>query len=161
LHFFAEALNEEVIPVAAAHASKLGGDARVAIESLLKAGREAERENSEIVKVKHLKKAFESAETVSLLKGVKYLTQAEKTLLQIILEKKEAFSGEIFAIFSKKSSQPLSERRIRDLLNQLEKKGFVTSEQVSLGNKGKTRKFNCRMPKQLLEKELLTETNKN
>ena len=151
--FAANALAEDVIPLAAAHASKLGGDARVAIEALLKAGRQAEKENSEKVEVRHLKKAFEVADSVSLIKGVKHLIPNEKTLLEIISTSSGIQSGEIFSEFSKKSSG-LSERRIRDLLNELEKKNFIVSETVELGNKGKTRKFSSRLPREILVKAL-------
>ena len=151
--FLSGALGEEVIPVAAAHAAKLGGDARIAIESLLKAGREAEKENSGKVEVKHLKKSFESVDAVSLLKGIRHLNESEALLLKLIAEKPGIFSGELFKAFGGKT-EPLSERRLRDLLNGLEKKNFVFSEQVSLGNKGKTRSFSCRLPREPLMREL-------
>ena len=151
--FVASALAEDVIPLAAAHAAKLGGDARVAIEALLKAGREAEKENAEKVEVKHLKKAFEAADSASLIKGVKHLIPNEKILLEIIASSPGIQSGEIFSEFSKKSPG-LSERRLRDLLNELEKKNFIVSELLELGNKGKTRKFSCRLQREILVKAL-------
>lgn len=152
--FASGALSEEVIGVAAAHAARLGGDARVAIESLLKAGREAERENSEKVLLKHLKKAFESVDAVSLLKGLKHLNENEKLLLGEIAQADGITSGQVFEAFKKKSKSPLTERRLRDLLNGLEKRDFVSSEQLSLGNKGKTRKYHCRLPQKMVLKEL-------
>ncbi|MBI2598313.1 MAG: AAA family ATPase [Candidatus Diapherotrites archaeon] len=152
--FASGALSEEVIGVAAANAARLGGDARVAIESLLKAGREAERENSEKVLLKHLKKAFESVDAVSLLKGLKHLNENEKLLLGEIAQADGITSGQVFEAFKKKSKSPLTERRLRDLLNGLEKRDFVSSEQLSLGNKGKTRKYHCRLPQKMVLKEL-------
>ena len=132
----------------------MGGDARVAIESLLKAGREAERENSEKVLLRHLKKAFEAVDSVSLLKGLKHLGETEKILLGEIAQNEGVSSGKLFEFFSKNSKKPLSERRIRDYLNSLEKKDFVVAEAVSLGNKGKTRKYSSRLPKKLVLREL-------
>src|SRR3989344_362233 len=151
--FAPDALGVDVIPLAAAHAAKLGGDARVAIEALLKAVREAEKENSGKVEVKHLKKAFEAADSASLVKGVKHLLPNEKILLEIIASSPGIQSGEIFSEFSKKSPG-LSERRLRDLLNELEKKNFIVSELLELGNKGKTRKFSCRLQREILVKAL-------
>src|SRR3989344_972270 len=84
--FMPDAVADDVIPLAAAHAAKLGGDARVAIESMLKAGREAEKDNSEKVEIKHLKKAFEAADSTSLLKGVKHLSEHEKVLLTMVAQ---------------------------------------------------------------------------
>jgi cell division control protein 6 len=151
--FVPNALADDVIPLAAAHASKLGGDARVAIEALLKAGRQAEKENSEKVEVKHLKKAFEVADSASLIKGIKHLIPNEKILLELIASSPGIQSGAIFEEFSKKSPG-LSERRLRDLLNELEKKNFIVSELVELGNKGKTRKFSSRLQREILLKAL-------
>ncbi len=152
--FVSGALSDEIIGVAAAHAAKMGGDARVAIESLLKAGREAERENSGKVMLRHLKKAFEAVDSVSLLKGLKHLGETEKILLGEIALNEGVSSGTLFELFSKKSKTPLSERRIRDYLNSLEKKDFVVAEEVSMGNKGKTRKYACRLPKKMILQEL-------
>lgn len=152
--FVSGAVDGEVLGVAAAHAAKLGGDARVAIKSLLMAGREAERENSQKVLLKHLKRAFESVDSVSLLKGLKHLTEHELVLLSQIANAGEITSGKIFELFSNASGAVLSERRLRDILNGLEKKDFVSSETVSMGNKGKTRKYHCRLPKEMVLKGL-------
>lgn len=159
--FLPEVLSEEVIPVAAAHAAKLGGDARVAIESLWKAGREAERESSKKVELKHLKKAFESIDAVSSLKAVKHLKDTEKLLLKIIAESGLINSGELYKKYSKVEKKGLTERRLRDFLSRLEKQGLINAETVSLGNKGKTREFSLAVPKQMLLKELSSgESNK-
>jgi len=146
-------IDDEIIGVAAAHAAKLGGDARVAIESLLKAGREAERENSSKVLLKHLKKAFEAVDSVSLVKGLKHLNQNERILLEEIVRNEDVTSGKIFEFFKIKSKSPLTIRRIRDLLNGLEKKDFVISETLAMGNKGKTRKYKSRLPKRVVLSE--------
>lgn len=152
--FVSGVVDDEIIGVAAAHASKIGGDARVAIESLLKAGREAERENSSKVLLKHLKKAFESVDSVSLLKGLKHLNKNEKILLREIAENEGITSGKIYAAFKKKANSTLTLRRIRDFLNTLEKKDFVISETLALGNKGTTRKYRARLPKKMILREL-------
>lgn len=152
--FFPQTLDNEVIPFIAARCARLGGDCRVGIEALLKAGREAEKQNSKKVLLVHAKNAFESVEGVSLLKGAKYLSSPEKALLLLLAKNSEMRSGKIFESFLSSSKQGLSERRLRDILNDLEKKGFVASEQVSMGNQGKTRLFKCRLPGELLAKEL-------
>lgn len=152
--FLPNALSEEVIPVAAAHAAKLGGDARIAIESLWKAGRESERENAEMVELKHLKKAFESVDAVSALKVVKHLTKAEKLLLKIIAEKEAISSGELYKEYFKKAKEKISDRRLRDFLSSLEKQNLISAEFVGLGNRGRKRQFSLRVPRDTLLNEL-------
>ncbi len=152
--FLPNVLGDDVIPVAAAHAAKLGGDARIAIESLWKAGREAERENAEKVELKHLKKAFESVTAISALKVLKHLGENEKLLLKIIAEAEVISSGELYKKYSEKAKEKITERRQRDFLLSLEKQNLINAAPVSLGNRGRTRQFSLRVPRETLLKEL-------
>ena len=154
LAFEKGALKSEVINVAAGHAAKLGGDARIALESLLKAGRIAERGNTGKVSVENLRKGFEDVDSASLLKGLKYLSEEEKLLLRIIAENQPLNSGRVHELYAGISRSPLKERRLRDTILGLEKKSFVSGKQVSLGNKGKTKEYSSKIPKQFLLNEL-------
>ncbi|HZX34110.1 MAG TPA: AAA family ATPase [archaeon] len=157
LAFVKGALEKDVLNVAAAHAAKLGGDARIALESLLKAGRLAEKENSGTVSLKHLEQAFSSVDSASLLKGFKHLGKDEKALLKIIAENPSIHAGKIYEFYRSSDSGELKERRLRDVLIKLEKQNFISFEYVSLGNKGKTKIFSSRIPKEFLIKELAKE----
>lgn len=153
------ALDAEVINVAAAHAAKLGGDARIAIECLWKAGRNAERENSGTVSITHLKQAFESLDSLPALKKIRHLNETERLLLGLVLKsrKEKLTSGELYALYCKevpKNQRPLTERRVRDFLNNIEKHGLLELRPVDLGNRGKTREIRLRVAKQLVEREL-------
>jgi len=152
LAFAKGAFEKDVVNVAAAHAAKLGGDCRVAIESLLKAGRIAERENTGMVSVENLKETFENVDAVSLIKGVPHLSGDELILLKIIAENTPVNSGKVYEFYSKSGNAVLKERRLRGVLASLEKKNFISSKQLSLGNKGKTKEYSCRIPKQFLQK---------
>ncbi len=152
--FQRSALSEEVIPVAAAHAAKRGGDARVAIEALWKAGREAERENAEKVELKHLKKAFELVDSVSALKHVKELDNNEKAVLKIIAEFSPIASGEMYEKYCASEKEPLSQRRVSEFITNLEKRNLVSAALISMGNKGKTRQISLTTSKEAVLKEL-------
>ncbi|HZX19810.1 MAG TPA: AAA family ATPase [archaeon] len=154
LAFEANAFESDVVNVAAAHAAKLGGDCRVAIESLLKAGRIAERENTGIVSVETLQKAFEAVDMVSLLKGLPHLAKDDVLLLKIIAENQPINSGKIYELYSSREGAELKERRLREILTELEKKNFINAKLVSMGNKGKTKEFSSRIPKQSLLSEI-------
>ncbi len=153
LAFVKDSVSSEVIGLASAHAAKMGGDARIAIESLLSAGRIAEKENSKEVTLEHMYKAFEFVDSASLLKGISHLSVDEKILLRIIAENKNVNSGKIYEIYSSKKGE-LKERRLRDVLVLLEKKNYISSEQKNLGNKGKTKEFCTTVPASVLIKEL-------
>lgn len=148
--FAANALGKDVVNVAAAHASKLSGDARVAIESLLKAGRFAEQQHSQTVELPHLYKAFESIDNSTAMKTLKNLSSDEKSLLKIISEKGPLNSGELYKEFNSQAKSPLGERRIRELISGLEDAKLVHSELIDLGNKGKTKKLSLACGKEAL-----------
>jgi cell division control protein 6 len=140
-HAFMEgAISEDAIALAAAHSAKLGGDARIAIESLLAAGRLAERENAEEVTAAHLRKSFSSVDAASALKAIPHLPDNEKEMLRIIAEKGGISSGELYGLFDTKCGG-LSERAKRQLLDDLISLRIIKAEEVSLGNKGRTRKL--------------------
>src|SRR3989338_8069474 len=116
LAFCKGCIESDAIGVSAAHAAKLGGDCRVAIESLLKAGRIADRKNSAKVKVEHLKEAFDAVDSVSSLKALKHLSRDELLLLKIIVEHSPVNSGKAYKIYSKAPGALLKERRLRGIL---------------------------------------------
>ncbi|MCR4335696.1 MAG: AAA family ATPase [archaeon] len=151
LAFLGGAYDKDVVNVAAAHAAKLGGDCRVAIESLLKAGRIAERENSGKVSLDNLQQAFGSVDAASLIKGVPHLNSDELALVKIISENQPINSGKIYEIYSKNKDAVLKERRLRDTLSNLEKKNFISSKQLKLGNKGITKEYSSSIPQQFLQ----------
>ncbi|MCX8158272.1 MAG: AAA family ATPase [Candidatus Diapherotrites archaeon] len=153
LAFKENCIEYEAIALAAAKAAKLGGDARVAINAILEAGRIADHENSSKVKIDHVKKAFEKTEFVSKLKALKYLGQKEKNVLKIISSKDGITSGEVYEILDKMDIK-MSERSKRYALEKLEKLGLIKTTKLQLGNKGKTRRIYVNFEKEALEKYL-------
>jgi len=154
LAFIKNAISPDVIGIAAAHAAKLGGDARVAIESLLKAGRIAERENAKEVSIDHLKKAFEFVDSASLLKGLPHLSEIEIDLLKIIAENQPIVSGKVYEIYSTLVEAPLKQRRLREILLDLAKKNFISIKSMMRGNKGNTKEFSLMLPEKMLLAEI-------
>jgi archaeal cell division control protein 6 len=120
--FYPNVLSDNVIPLCSAHASKKG-DARLAIDTLLKAGRIAEKENSSSVLVSHVRKAFQQ-ETPAKIEIMQNLNEQEKQILKL-LEKKEATSGEIYS-----SITGFAERTLRKAIFELNKKGLVEIKKV-------------------------------
>ncbi|MFH8038781.1 MAG: hypothetical protein QXJ14_02100, partial [Candidatus Aenigmatarchaeota archaeon] len=109
-----------VVLLAANHAVQNGGDVRVGLECLFKAGKEAEREGSNKICVSHIKAILTNVKQVKpgILK--EKLNLDEKIILQIVEEKKKIFTNELYEIYSKRIEFPVSERRFRDFLRHLE-----------------------------------------
>ncbi len=145
--FFDNVLEDEVVNVASAFASKNNGDARIAIESLLKAGRLAVKENSSTVTVLHLKNAFESIESRVVQKSFPSLDEHEKILLKILSEKKSIKSGELLKEYLTKAKNPLTERSFRTKLANLENLNLIESKAIEKGIHGKTREIFLKVDK--------------
>jgi cell division control protein 6 len=147
--FLQNSCPKEIIDVAAGHAAKLNGDARIAIESLLKAGRNADRANSSVIQLTHLREAFIEVDSASIRKSINYLTELEQKVLKAVSLKQEITSGELYEEL-RKTEKKLSDRRIRTIISKLESKKLISAEIVSLGNKGKTKKIKLNFPKELI-----------
>ncbi|MFH1588410.1 MAG: AAA family ATPase [Candidatus Diapherotrites archaeon] len=143
---------KEIIDVAAGHAAKLNGDARIAIESLLKAGRNADRANSPVIQLLHLKDAFIEVDSASITKSIKYLDEIEKKVLNAVASKSELSSGEAYEIYNNSEKEKLTERHLRTIISKLESKKLISAEMISMGNKGKTKKIKLNFSKELIEK---------
>jgi len=115
----------------AAHASK-DGDARFAIDILLKAARFAEKENSKTVKVVHVRKAFMQEKPVKQELATN-LSKQEQLVFDFIKDKGVA-AGEIYASLGKE----FAERTLRKAITDLEEKKLIKTEKVKKG-KGMSR----------------------
>ncbi|MFA4855645.1 MAG: AAA family ATPase [archaeon] len=151
--FQSNALDAETVNVAAAHAAKLGGDARIAIECLLRAGREAEKENAEKVSVQHLRKIFSEVDSRALQKAADFLTPDEKLILSLVPANSPIASGDLFGKYEKASKEPLTQRRFRTLISGLEKKNLVNAEIAMKEPRGRTRMISLAFPKTRLEEK--------
>ncbi|MBU5537243.1 MAG: AAA family ATPase [Candidatus Aenigmatarchaeota archaeon] len=114
-------VEEGVVALASAHAINKGGDVRVGLECLLKAGRLAEKETSDKVKVLHVKKVLKTVDEVKPRILKEKITDVEKLILDILNnEKKTLTFDEIYDIYSKNVESPLTKRMFREYVNHLE-----------------------------------------
>ena len=128
--FNRDSLGEEVVPLCAAIGAKRGGDARVAIAVLWKAGKLADRKGAKKVTVEMVKEA--SQEKVEHEK-LQNLEPIEKKMLEL-LEKKPLTSGELY---EKIKGEGVTDRTIRNYLEKLEKLNLIETEVKA--DKGRTR----------------------
>ncbi|MEW6328485.1 MAG: AAA family ATPase [Candidatus Micrarchaeota archaeon] len=130
-----DSLGEEVIPLCAAHAAKMGGDARIALSCLWKAGRAAEREGAAKVGESHVRAAFAEPEEIEMKK----FGEIEKKIIRILREKGELASGELYSALKTKET----DRTVRNYLTRLEKLGIIATRERE-GKKGKSRMIRLR-----------------
>ncbi|MEK6950324.1 MAG: orc1/cdc6 family replication initiation protein [Nanoarchaeota archaeon] len=157
-----------VIEKCAAYAAREHGDARKAIDLLRVAGEIAERSGSEIVQLQHLDEAQRKIEHDTLLTAALSQPKQVQAILYslLILNKDNIFTGEIYDLYRRLCRQHklnvLTQRRVSDILAELDMLGLITARIISKGRYGRTRDISLNLEenvrsklKELLEKSLL------
>jgi cell division control protein 6 len=119
--------------LAANHAVKKGGDVRIGLECLLKAGRLAESRGEGEVRVEHVKEVLKEVKEVKFEILKEKISNVEKVILQILEEKKRLTSKELYEECKKRIE--VADRTIRNYLCQLRKIGLIKFKKIK-GAKG-------------------------
>ena len=166
--FKEDTLEEGVIPKCAAYAAREHGDARRAIDLLRIAGELAERSKSKKVQIHHIDEAEEKIEKDRVIDVVQTQPkQFQATLFSIFLlfqdkdkRKSGIFTGDVYDIYKELCPQvglrPITQRRLSDIIAELDMLGMVNAKVISKGRFGRTREIGFAIPTHLLKKvELL------
>ncbi|WP_128476979.1 Cdc6/Cdc18 family protein [Halorussus pelagicus] len=165
--FKADALSDDVIPLCAAFAAQEHGDARRALDLLRTAGELAERDQAEGVNEKHVRKAQEKIELDRVVEVVRTLpTQSKLVLFSIVsLEKNGVHNvntGEVYNIYKRLCEEidadVLTQRRVTDLISELDMLGIVNAVVVSKGRYGRTKEISLSVPIDETEAVLMSDS---
>jgi len=172
LEAFKEGILEEgVIQKCAAYAAREHGDARRAIELLRVAGEISERKGKNKITMKDIDEAEDTLERDKVLEIVKSQPkQFQATLYAIILNKnnsknKTIETGEVYELYqqicNKAGLRSLTQRRVSDIVAELDMLGIINAKVISKGRFGRTREINLTLPpsielriKKILEDDL-------
>jgi archaeal cell division control protein 6 len=154
--FKEKTISEGVIEKCAAYAAREHGDARRALDLLRVAGELAERKNDLQVKIKHIDEAESKIENDLVVEVINTLPkQSQLTLLAIfnLYETKgneKFFTGDVYDVYSelciKCGLKPLTQRRLSDLISELDMLGIINAKVVSKGRYGRTKEIGLAMP---------------
>jgi cell division control protein 6 len=165
--FKGEALSDDVIPLCAAFAAQEHGDARRALDLLRTAGELAERDQTDEVEEDHVRQAQEKIELDRVVEVVRTLPQQSKLVLFaiILLEKQGVHNintGEVFNIYKRLCEEidadVLTQRRVTDLISELDMLGIVNAVVVSKGRYGRTKEISLSVPIEETEAVLLSDS---
>ncbi|MGB9930505.1 Cdc6/Cdc18 family protein [Haloarcula amylolytica] len=165
--FKSDALTEDVIPLCAAFAAQEHGDARRALDLLRTAGELAERDQTDNVLEDHVRQAQEKIELDRVVEVVRTLpTQSKIVLFAIILLEKNGVhninTGEVFNIYKNLCEEIdadiLTQRRVTDLISELDMLGIVNAVVVSKGRYGRTKEISLSVPTEETEAVLLSDS---
>ena len=165
--FKSEALTDDVIPLCAAFAAQEHGDARRALDLLRTAGELAERSQADTVEETHVRKAQDKIELDRVVEVVRTLPTQSKIVLfaTILLEKNGVHNvntGEVFNIYKRLCEEidadVLTQRRVTDLISELDMLGIVNAVVVSKGRYGRTKEISLSVPIEETEAVLLSDS---
>ena len=139
-----------VVEKCAAFAARDHGDARRAIDLLRVAAELAERSSVSKVTTAHLDQAESKIETDRIFEILKTQPQQYQAALYAIYsicskKKDQVFTGEVYDLYQglcgKVGLRPLTQRRISDIVGELDMLGIINAKVISKGRYGRTREI--------------------
>lgn len=146
--FHRAVLGDGVVKLCAAYAAKEHGDARRALDLLRVAGELAERGGDAKVTDEHVRRAQKEIEKDRVVEVVRTMPLHSKILILSLHQltkrsTKGGTTGELYDLYCDVSKrfgvEPLTQRRISDLINELDMLGIANAKVVSKGRYGRTK----------------------
>ncbi len=151
-------IDESVINKCSALAAQEHGDARRALDLLRVAGEIAERTNSKKITERHVDLAEEKIDLDRVTEIVKNQPrQSQAVLFSIIKTNNEKImTGDVFdnyrEICKNNGLKILTQRRVSDLIAELDMLGIVTTKVISKGRYGRTREISLAIENKVLDR---------
>ena len=165
--FKGDALGDGVIPLCSAFAAQEHGDARRALDLLRTAGELAERSKYDEVHQKHVRKAQQKIELDRVAEAVRTLPPQSKLILMAIIRLEEMGTdsintGEVYNTYKTLCDRidfdVLTQRRVTDLISELDMLGIVNAVVVSKGRYGRTKEISLSVPQEETKAVLLSDS---
>ncbi|MCD6546926.1 MAG: ORC1-type DNA replication protein [Nanoarchaeota archaeon] len=159
--FNPNAISPEIISKCAAYAAREHGDARRALDLLRVAGELAERAGKDKIEEEDVDMAEEKIEKDTILEVVKKLPKQSQAVLYsviLILKNREppVYTGEIYDVYKsiciRTATKPLTQRRVSDLVSELDMLGVINAKVISKGRYGRTREISISMSEDIINK---------
>ncbi|TBR10691.1 MAG: AAA family ATPase [Candidatus Nitrosotenuis sp.] len=143
--FLDDVVEASALNLCAAMAGREHGDARRAIDLLRVAGEIAERQQSETVKEEHVRTASQKMEEDKEVTALKSYPLHEKLLIIAVMKASGLSTGEIFSAYKNLCKairqKELTQRRVTQMLGEIEMSGIISGKIVHQGIHGRTKKF--------------------
>ncbi|MGQ4870431.1 MAG: ORC1-type DNA replication protein [Candidatus Thorarchaeota archaeon] len=158
--------DEGVINLVGALAAQEHGDARRALDLLRTAGELAERRGDDRVTQEHVREAQKILERDSVSEAIKTLPMQSKAVLFAVYAltkkgKRDIFTGQCFNVYTEVaralSLDTLTQRRVSDLISELDMLGLINTTVISKGRYGRTKKIRLAVSKKQIGEVLDSE----
>ena len=158
--FIPDAVEDSALNLCSAMAGREHGDARRAIDLLRVAGEIAEREQKISINEEHIRMAAKKIEENKEVTSLQSFPLHEKLLIIAAMKTSELSTGEIYAVYKSLCKavrqQELTQRRVTQMLSEIELSGIISGRIVYQGIHGNTKKYRLTIPS-----ETIKETFKN
>ncbi|HXV89569.1 MAG TPA: AAA family ATPase [Nitrososphaeraceae archaeon] len=145
LAFYDNVIPIGVINLCAAIAGRETGDARKAIDLLRVAAEIAERSMTLRISEDHIRSAQQKIDSDTNYEILRNSTLHTKLVILSIIKSKNGSTGEIYTIYqyfcSKIQQEPLTQRRMTQIVGELDQLGIITTNIVSQGRYGRTQRI--------------------
>ncbi|RMW39509.1 MAG: AAA family ATPase [Nitrosopumilus sp.] len=154
--FEAESVDESALNLCAALAGGEHGDARRAIDLIRVAGELAERQQSDKVTETHVRDASQKIEENKEETSLKSYPLHEKLVILAIMKANGSSTGEIYSSYKNLCKvvgrDELTQRRITQMLSEIELSGIISGRLVHQGIHGRTKKYKLTVSSEMIKK---------
>ena len=158
--FVGGVLSPGVVAKCAALAAQEHGDARKALDLLRVSGEMAEREGSDSVSEGHTDAAQEKIDTDRFMETLRAQPRQSQAVFKAMIDMRTDVEGiqtgavyeRYFSICKAAGLTPLTQRRVSDLISELETFGIINTSVTSRGRYGRTRMINISLSNNLVAK---------
>ncbi len=150
LAFSDGAISEAAINLCAAMAGREHGDARKAIDLLRVAAELAEREGAAKVDEKHVRAGQDRIERDAPFVALKNAPAHHKLVIIAVIKSKSGTTGDVYdtylALCKQVEQKPLTQRRVTQIISELELLGLLSTDIVNQGRYGRSQKIKVTIP---------------
>ncbi|AFS81763.1 cell division control protein 6 family protein [Candidatus Nitrosopumilus koreensis AR1] len=154
--FEADSVDESALNLCAALAGGEHGDARRAIDLIRVAGELAERQQSDKVTENHVREASQKIEENKEETSLKSYPLHEKLVILAIMKANGSSTGEIYSSYKNLCKvvgrDELTQRRITQMLSEIELSGIISGRLVHQGIHGRTKKYKLTIPSEMIKR---------
>ncbi|MEM0093396.1 MAG: ORC1-type DNA replication protein [Thermofilum sp.] len=160
-------VSDEVLRRVAAIAARQNSDCRLALDILLKAADLADREGAARITLEHVERARNEIEKNLAVDVIKTMPLHVKLVLASIYllsrsgGSKFITTGLVYDKYRELSSkigiEPVTSRRVSDILNELDVVGIINAKVISLGRYGRTKVISLGVPPRNVEEGLASD----
>lgn len=158
--FYPDVLEDAVLPYVAAISARDSGDARKALDLLRISADVAERNGDPKITEAHVDYARKKIEIDATAEIVRSLTDQSKLVLMSIIknpgnDEGKITTGDVFVVYRNIATELgynlLTQRRVGDLISELDMLGVINARIKSLGRKGRTKIIELNISKDIVD----------